>query len=173
MTLFDRVAMMKRQREREIKEGERDRDRERQREREIKEGDRERERRGSPFPPAMAIQSAQRRTGVRQTSAHYPSTSPPVSRPAACSSAKESKRECDADTERERGRVERGKGRPRVSGSHQHSPVTDRNKVDESHMISLSPTVQQLLNPVGQGDSAPFSVPPKRELNNTFSPISR
>ena len=157
MTLIDRVAMMKRQRERDIKEGERERER-------------MMERRGSPYPPAMALQSTQRKTGVRQTSAHYPSTSPPVSRPGACSSAKESKRECDTDMER--GRIERGKGRARGNSSYQHSPVNDR-KTEESHMISLSPTVQQLLNPVGQCDSAPFSVPPKREFNNTFSPISR
>ena len=153
MTLVERVAMMKRQRERDVKEG-------------------EKERRSSPHPPAaMAIQSTLRRSGLRQTSAHYPSTSPPITTPAACNSAKEQKRECEADAERVK--IERARGRPRGSGSYQHPPLNDRTKLEESHMISLSPTVQQLLNPVGHFDTAPYSVPPKREMNNTFSPISR
>jgi hypothetical protein len=196
MTLVERVALMKSQKERDLKEA---------------------ERKKVPSPPHLNLATShstssntnsqtnsntnsntntnsytntahvntqsQRKTGGRLAIGLIASH-PPVNgnNPSGSNSARESR---EPDAECERVKAERSRGRFKSAGSFQNFPGAGVGvgigvgigmgmgaRSDDSPMISLSPTVQSLLHPPPHIEAPPFSVPIRRDQSN-FSPKSR
>jgi hypothetical protein len=186
MTLVERVALMKNQKERDLKEA---------------------ERKKVPSPPHLNLATSHSNTSNTNsnTSSHsHPNTAhvntqsqrkpggrlaiglitshPPVNgnNPSGSNSARESR---EPDAECERVKAERSRGRYKSAGSFQNFPGAGAGvgigigmgigaRSDDSAMISLSPTVQSLLHPPPHIEAVPFSVPIRRDQSN-FSPKSR
>jgi hypothetical protein len=194
MTLVERVALMKNQKERDLKEA---------------------ERKKVPSPPNLNLATSHSSTS--NTNSHTSSNAnnhshqnanshtntahvntqsqrkpggrlaiglltshPPVNgtNPSGSNSARESR---EPDAECERVKAERSRGRYKSAGSFQNFPGAGAGvgigmgigaRSDDSPMISFSPTVQSLLHPPSHIEAVPFSVPIRRDQSN-FSPKSR
>lgn len=103
---------------------------------EAKKQQREKERKVTPSTPV--VQPRRRSCGNFQVNMLYSSLMPKQAVSSSCKYV-----EGDADLGRDR---DRNKGRMRGAGVFQSAPNTDR-KAEDLVMISLSPTVQQLLQP--------------------------